>query len=813
MLSQNAAQGLPLSLMALASALIALGLRRALGRTWAYAPYAVTLWLTAVAAVHARIPGVDTAGWAALGIPFAAGLLLVVALLAGIAAWWEQHPAAMVAPVSLAFVALLLTPNAIVQTVLVFVFVAVGIGLRQARGRFANVAWLAAAALASLIATTGLRDPAIAGPWFQVGALLALAVVAYIVAAQERAPWLTLAAVAYALLALLLMPAPDNLAPTIAFTIGAVLAGLVTRVLVTRAAARNAHAAGVKRTTPIAWTGAWYAVAGAGSIEIVLRSNVSSDLLPIALLVLAGLAYLVAAIERTPWLTPLAAVYGFWAALVIPGPERLLPTVALAIGAALTGAVVRQFAGRSWALALYSIGVGASLLSLGRVVPFDTNMLQAVLLTYTVVACVVVAVERQPLAGIAPALYGSGAVIIQSDARLLLPIALGFGLVGMILSRRLRLYWALPWYIVAVVASLATAIRGAASPDFEPLALAALAVLAYAIVAVEALPEALPISLALGMLALLSGASYFQFERWQTILAFAGLSYAYTALQWLWRVLPGLDPKPVAMTTTLLPMPPPAAAAPVPRSRDPRAVGVIVHRWVSLLLGGATLLAALAFPDAFTPQTFDTQVVAGALLGMAGLLALQAWLTSARGLLYLGGELLALALTWEARWLGADNVQAYVIAPGSYHLIIGTLLPRDSKLRNPMILGGWVAVIGTLILLAPTFFQTFSDGQELLYMGVLTVEALLIIGIGVGTRARALIGVGAAFVGIAALRAAVLAVTKGVPVFLLIAAIALALLAGATGLSVWARRGNAGARGPDPAEKASVAATTRSAEP
>jgi hypothetical protein len=242
----------------------------------------------------------------------------------------------------------------------------------------------------------------------------------------------------------------------------------------------------------------------------------------------------------------------------------------------------------------------------------------------------------------------------------------------------------------------------------------------------------------------------------------------------------------------------------------------VLHRWVSLVLGGVTLLGALVSPDAFAPQTFDTQVVAAAMLGVAGLLALQAWLLGVRGLLYVAGELLALVVTWEARWLGADNVQAYILAPGAYHLLIGALLPHDTKLRNPVALGQWASAVGALILMVPTFFQTFIGGSELLYMGVLTVEALLIIGVGVGTRSRTLIGLGAAFVGIAALRGAVIAVSQGLPVFLLIAVIAVVLLGGATWLSVWARRasgGTAGAPQPDHAEKVPALTPPRSAEP
>jgi LPXTG-motif cell wall-anchored protein len=64
------------------------------------------------------------------------------------------------------------------------------------------------------------------------------------------------------------------------------------------------------------------------------------------------------------------------------------------------------------------------------------------------------------------------------------------------------------------------------------------------------------------------------------------------------------------------------------------------------------------------------------------------------------------------------------------------------------------------------------------------VEALVIAGVGVGTRSRLLVLAGSSFVGLAALRGAVLAVDSGVPVALVIGLIALALIGGATWLSL-----------------------------
>lgn len=231
---------------------------------------------------------------------------------------------------------------------------------------------------------------------------------------------------------------------------------------------------------------------------------------------------------------------------------------------------------------------------------------------------------------------------------------------------------------------------------------------------------------------------------------------------------------------------PPVRVPPAPR--NPRAVGAAIHQWASWVVGGVTLLVALFTPGAFTPQASETQVAAIALVAMAGLLVLQSQVSHARVLLYVGGELVALAISWELRWLGADNVQAFVLPPGTFLVLVGALLPHDQRLRNPVVLGQWASVIGTLVLLLPTFAQTFSPDQELLYTGALTVEALIIVGVGVGTRARVPVMLGAAFVGIAALRAAVLALGEGVPVFLVIAAIAVLLLGGATWLSLRSRQ-------------------------
>jgi hypothetical protein len=185
----------------------------------------------------------------------------------------------------------------------------------------------------------------------------------------------------------------------------------------------------------------------------------------------------------------------------------------------------------------------------------------------------------------------------------------------------------------------------------------------------------------------------------------------------------------------------------------------------------------------------------GMLVSFALLCAWHAWQsremlltdTPPHALWYLAGESAAVAMTFGARWLGADNIQALVIAPGSYQLLVGALLPVDKRLNRPLGLGRAASTAGSLLLLLPTLAQSFTAADGWIYALLLATEALIIVGVGLGTRARVLILTGSAFVVLAAIRGAVVAYQNGVPAALVIAALAVLLMGGATWLSLRAR--------------------------
>jgi hypothetical protein len=751
----------PIVVYACAMGLLAAALRLRLSRSWALPLYGVAVFTSAIS--FAWLPGYDANLIAAIFLVYAA--VSVAPVLA------ERNPVVGVVPALYASGAIIVQSDARLLLPIAVGLTLVGVAMSRWLGRAWAAPWYTAALIASV--ATAIRGASY--PQFNYLALLALALVAYAVALVERSAWLTPLAALYGTWAIFAVPGPDQFLSTAAIAFGAILLGALFSLLVrwSRLNAVFGESQGIAGR--LRWTAVWYGVAIVASLALPFRSGAYSDMFYIALFALAVEIYLVALfVERAPLLTAAAVLYGWWGALVLPDVNRLEVTVALAGGVALLGGLVRLLAGRQWAISLYVLGALVSLVSLTRIIPYDANAMEVVLLIYTAVAAVIALIERQPLAGIAPAIYASGVTLIQTDPHLLLPIAAGLGVVAMLLGRRFGIRWSLPWYIVTATASLATVIRGAAQPDFEYLALLALTLLAYAIVAAEALPELLALPFALGMAALIVTETRFELENWQIVLSLSALAYLYYAGQWFWRAIPWLGSIPPRQYGD--------------QPADIRTIGVGWQRGGGLVTAILTALGAITLRGSFTPNGTLTLVAGCSVLAVAGLLALLAIQTKQRGLLYLAGLLATLAFSWGARWFDLENPQAYTLLPASYLLLVGALLPADKKLRGAAYWAAWASILGSFILLLPTFVQSFTDENDTLYLLILVAEAVVIVTVGLGTRARSLILIGAGFIGVAAIRGAVIAVTNDVPIFVVFAALALLLIGGATWLSLAVRR-------------------------
>ena len=664
--------GVILAAVVLIPAVAALVIRWAMGRDWVYAPYAISLFAALVGGGALTFRhDLSTSDVVVLGIPFAAWVLLAYTTLALVVALWEGQPWLSGVPALFALWALIITRDHVASFVLVLAIAAIGAALRQLRGRWWNVAFHSAAVLGSLSAVGTLSDLGPVAVDWQVAELLAFAVVAYLLCIQDRAPAFTAFATLYALGAILLLPGPDNLAPTLVLT----------------------------------------------------------------------------------------------------------------FGSAALGVVLSRLVSRQWALAVYGIAVEASIVASFRIVPPDAGRLETLLLIFAVVAYAIAVLERQPWAALGATIYAAWAVIVQPDAHALLPLALSFAVLGLVIGRLLGPRWSWPAYVAAIVATAYTAITGEPHPVFEAGALFALAVAAYLVVAIESRADALPLPFVLGILTLAATSNAFHWAVWQSILSYSALGWLYFIGSWLWTRLPTLRSRgPMWWFNVVDDLPATSLWL------DVRHVGVVLHQWSGLLVGAGAVIVALLSPESFSPHTAATETVVLTLLALAGLLGMQARDPRWHIGWYVAGELVALACTWQARWLGADNTQAFVLAPASYQILIGALVASDERLGRPVRAGQALSLIGSLLLLLPTLSQSFQVDPNWLYALLLALESLVIVGVGVGTRSRLLVLTGSVFIGAAALRGAALAVSSGVPIALVIGAVALALIGGATWLSLRARR-------------------------
>jgi hypothetical protein len=386
-------------------------------------------------------------------------------------------------------------------------------------------------------------------------------------------------------------------------------------------------------------------------------------------------------------------------------------------------------------------------------------------------------------------LGASGAFDIQQPQTLAISVAL-LALAGMLalLARRWRS--AVAWAFCGLALDLAVTwlVRwlGADVVQAVAVALTLLALLAYLAAVLAARPAVLVLALTLGVVALATEGIAQGWVGWQTTLAFVGLAWLYQLGRFLWGWLLWLRSPAV-----------PPAQTPQQRWSDPVQAGERVHLVGGLIVAVGTTLLPLSAPGVFGVQQPQTLATSVALLALAGMLALLARRPQFHVLWYLCGLLASIAVTWLIRWLGAENVQAFVVAPGSYLLIVGTFLPGDARVPYPLRLGQAATLSGSLLLLLPTLYQTYSPVPNITYQVVLFGEALVIMVLGIGTRWRYLILTGSAFVGVAALSAVNLALQKGVSLGVVFGVAALVLILAATGLSIWRSR-RVAASGPRP---------------
>jgi hypothetical protein len=316
--------------------------------------------------------------------------------------------------------------------------------------------------------------------------------------------------------------------------------------------------------------------------------------------------------------------------------------------------------------------------------------------------------------------------------------------------------WRLPIY--AWAGAVAFGVIGLGLEEAETtvlgFALLAYAVAIYLAYALERVHYGVPvasISAAVGVLKLLQGAS--AAPHWYP-LAFTMLAWVIFAATFLWT------------------------------SAD-RSEWARMHRFGGLVLMACTAVACFAFPDFSATGNSAAFAALAAAWALALMLAVDARLHSMPAFDYVAVITASIGTYWIARYLGADNPQWYVAAPGLALVGCGLMLQVDRRFETPPSSAANTAIaFGAAALLGTTAVQTLDSTLSVgLYIGILLVESIAALLVGIATRSRMLVLAGAAGAALASLRALVILIQE-VPLFIVFGLVAILLLGGAAALAV-----------------------------
>jgi hypothetical protein len=139
-----------------------------------------------------------------------------------------------------------------------------------------------------------------------------------------------------------------------------------------------------------------------------------------------------------------------------------------------------------------------------------------------------------------------------------------------------------------------------------------------------------------------------------------------------------------------------------------------------------TAVACFAFPDFSATGNSAAFAALAAAWALALMLAVDARLHSMPAFDYVAVITASIGTYWIARYLGADNPQWYVAAPGLALVGCGLMLQVDRRFETPPSSAANTAIaFGAAALLGTTAVQTLDSTLSVgLYIGILLVESI-----------------------------------------------------------------------------------------
>jgi len=155
---------------------------------------------------------------------------------------------------------------------------------------------------------------------------------------------------------------------------------------------------------------------------------------------------------------------------------------------------------------------------------------------------------------------------------------------------------------------------------------------------------------------------------------------------------------------------------------------------------------------------------------------------------YGAGLLASVVVSWLLIAFHQSNSALLFLPPASYCILLAALLLHDEPLPYHHRMAQVAAIVGATLLLLPTLWLSFTNGDaNLLYTLLVMGEALVLflLGTAIGVRVFVLTGAGLIIVG--ALHALFLP-SLGIPTYLVLTILGVVALALATALSLFGRR-------------------------
>ena len=199
-------------------------------------------------------------------------------------------------------------------------------------------------------------------------------------------------------------------------------------------------------------------------------------------------------------------------------------------------------------------------------------------------------------------------------------------------------------------------------------------------------------------------------------------------------------------------------------------------------LGGAAIssLSTFAFTGVLTAHSWGALAAAAGIVGFGAMVVIDGRRHALPELDYVGAVLASLAGLWIAFYLGAHNVEWYVIVPGGVIVASGLRLPYDSRVRlpQPRLIAQVLTGIGLLLTLGTSAVLTVLEPPNAwIYTSALVVEGVAALLAGLGLRSRVLLIGGGVAIAVSALRAIFVGLTQGwLPVWAVFFVVSIILL-------------------------------------